>query len=58
MGPFAPISVAACLIFDSYLHICYNFPVLMSLLAKLVWWYYGMVYDYSSVNIQRTYVYS
>lgn len=39
MGPQFPVVLGVCLILDKCLQYCPNYAVLMSLLAKIIWWF-------------------
>lgn len=58
MGPHFPLILAVCLIIEQQVANCYNYAIIMSLLAKCVWWWLGNRYEYSGVDILKTYVYS
>lgn len=58
MGPHFPLILAVCLYIERQTANCYNYSILMSLLSKCVWWWLGNRYEYSGVDILKTYVYS
>jgi hypothetical protein len=58
MGPQFPLVLGVCLLMEGQMWPCYNYAIFMSLLSKCVWWWLGNRYEYSGVDILKTYVYS
>ena len=58
MGAYYPLVLGVCLLIEAQIWRCYNYAIFMSLLSKCVWWWLGNRYEYSGVDILKTYVYS
>ena len=58
MGVYFPLILVVCLSIERQASSCYNYSIMMSLLSKCIWWWLGNRYEYSGVDILKTYVYS
>lgn len=58
MGLHFPLILIGCLLIEQSASKCHSFAIIMSLLSKCIWWWLGNRYEYSGVDILKTYVYS
>jgi hypothetical protein len=58
MGLHFPMIIIVSLWIERQISNCYNYTIIMSLLSKCIWWWLGNRYEYSGVDILKTYVYS
>jgi len=57
LGPAGPIILSACYCIEKHCSSMNAYPLIMSMLAESAWWWMGNRYEYSGIDVMKSYIF-